>query len=262
MCHLQKTILLMGIDDLYINLACRTTSKFDEQLHAFEKIDASGVILKGQVNDTERIKRIIKDYLAKHKIKIKKIYIALKSEKVMIRYMELPNIPEKELKDAIYNKLEEEFSYNLSEFVIDYTIGTNSNIMVVIVAEKIIYDYIVICKELGLTLIKMDIFQNCIAQAFAKANENMLLVDKCNDKLNLLYMSDGFIYHSRYIRSLEYQSVQAKLRQLTNHYGLHTNLRKVCMLSEGIDFVSDYFCSIGIQCEVYPDSDKVCLQYL
>ena len=254
---MPKEILLMAIDDFHIRFACQNHSKYKKSIHHFHMISQNELVSNGHIQDTDLLKLLISEYLKTVKRKVKQVCIILKSDAILLRHMAFPHVPHKETKDAVLHALKEEFQDGLSNFNFDYIRSAKGLVTIALAPKPLIADYITLCNELRLTLIQVNPFQIRAAQAFRKTTGNLLLVYSSADKLHLLYISEGFLYDSKYVRTLSYESIQTKLNRFTNYYSLHTNLDRVYMISKNIEAVSDYFQNINIPCQLYHESDCI-----
>ena len=253
---MKRMTLLMEIDDLHIKLACREELKTEKISRYFEIIASGGVIVDGQINDKDRFQQILKGYLLKHKVKVKQVRIILKSEKILLKYDTILNVLEKELENAIHNNIEKYFPMDISDYTVDYKRISESRILVVALPEKIICDYISVLSALRLVLVKVDIFQNCVAKVFAKMSGNILLLYKNENKLDYIYLTNGLLHHSKEIKISEHENIAEILSRLDNQRRLHLKLDKVFILSENMESVSEYFCYNNIPCELYSEASN------
>lgn len=115
----------------------------------------------------------IRQALENGKIKAKQAVTSLSGESIIVRYIQMPSMPEDELKNAVRWAAEEYIPYSIDEVNIDAAIlgqsssgsGEEVDVLLVSAKKELVDEHVSLVKEAGLTPIIVDLasfaFVNC-----------------------------------------------------------------------------------------------------
>lgn len=161
-----------------------TLSSFLEQ-----KIDP-GVIKEGEIKDEKKLVKIIKEALPKvkgAKLKTKYVVASLPEEKAFLQVIQLPKMPEEDLKSAVIYEAENYVPLPIEEVYLDSQIVPalhdhldHFDVLIAALPKKIVDPYVSCLKKAGLYLESLEIESLAIARALIKKEISpfpMLLID-------------------------------------------------------------------------------------
>lgn len=124
-----------------------------------------------QAARSNAVKRALED----GKFNAKYCVISVNGESIIVRYIQLPKMPEDELKNALRWEAEEYIPYSMDEVNIDSVIlGTASDnkvdVLLVCAKKELLNDYIQVARDVNLTPLVVDVdsfaFLNCYEQTY------------------------------------------------------------------------------------------------
>ncbi len=178
----QKMVLGIEFDDLYVKflygkkgepfVPCnRTRIDLDEGL---------GVITDGVLNDKDAIRTIIADYVKAHNVhKNVDIRLLIQSSKMLVRYINMPNIPEKETAQYIRGN-KDLYMPPDDEYVFDYKISgndTRKSIMLFCLPAALINAYLFLLGEMRLHVSAVGTYPACLAAVFRSDDDVAIVLD-------------------------------------------------------------------------------------
>lgn len=113
-----------------------------------------GVIKNGEILDHSNVANKINKLLNKMKIKPKNITTAVSSHNLLIRNIDIPNLKEKNIKEALKWETDEELPYPVNTAVLDYVLVDKnddlSKYMVTAIKQKNVDSFIKVFKKINL----------------------------------------------------------------------------------------------------------------
>jgi len=166
-----------------------------------------GLIDEGRIIDADALANVIHTLFKTHGIKNKNVAISTGGYSVVIKTIELPNAPEKELVTSIRTEAEQYIPYDIDDVNLDFQIMGPSeysddqmNVLLVAVKKDLVAEYIDLINQAGLNpcIIDVDSFalQNIYESIYQPvADETALLVDVGCSKtsLNILHGSHSMM---------------------------------------------------------------------
>lgn len=128
----------------------------------------------GNISDRSDIVKSISELLASKKIKCGSVMFGIKGLDVITRHIEMPILPDKQLKQAVMLEMQQYLPMDPNEYVMDSKklnrMDTREkrayNVLLVAAPKKKINDYYYIADKLGLNINSIDIFANSTTRLF------------------------------------------------------------------------------------------------
>ncbi len=149
-----------------------------------------GVIESGEIKDEKKLSEIIKEALNKVKgerIKTKYVIASLPEEKSFLQVIQMPKMPEEDLKSAVIYEAENYIPLPIHEVYLDYQIVPpvydsldHLDLLLVAVPRKIVDSYLSALKLAGLFPLAFEVESQAIARALIKneiTTQPILLID-------------------------------------------------------------------------------------
>ncbi|MBN1518422.1 type IV pilus assembly protein PilM [Candidatus Sumerlaeota bacterium] len=152
--------------------------------------------------------RAIQTALANGKITAKSAVSAVSGEPIIVRYIQLPDMPENELREALKWEAQEYVPFELDEVNIDSTVlgksedGSMVNVLLVAAKKDLLSEHIGIIRQAKLQPEIIDVdsfaFMNCFEANYAPMNEEAIaLVNIGSNVTNINIFSHGVSLFSR-----------------------------------------------------------------
>ncbi|MCJ7618527.1 MAG: pilus assembly protein PilM, partial [Desulfobacterales bacterium] len=157
---------------------------------------APGAIEEGNIYDPEKVADSIRELFKANNIKEKNVAISIGGYSVIVKKIDLQNVPEEQLQKTIHLEAEQYIPFDISEVNIDYQIlgeteADSNQISVILVAAKkeMISEYINLVQMAGLNpcIIDVDSFalQNIFEVNYDLTDKNVVLIDIGANKTSL-----------------------------------------------------------------------------
>ncbi len=168
---------------------------------------AKGAIVDGRVVNIDALANDIKTLFKSQKIRIKNVAISTGGHSVVIKIINTPIIPEKELRDTIFSESEQYIPYDIDDVNIDYQIlakqkSPNEQMTVLLVAVKkdIVAGYMDLIHLAGLNPKIIDVDTFALQNAYEmfspeKKKKTTLLIDvgASRTSLNILKADSSIV---------------------------------------------------------------------
>ncbi len=171
-------------------------------------------INKGRIRDGEELAGHLKKIVGELGIKKRDVNISVNSQSVILRVLNLPIMPAKEISAALKWEMERQLSIPAEEFIIDYIFDREKivngeqvlEILSVAIPREVVANYIEVVSTAGLNLVKVEIEALSLNRLFRLYKERMqfcqddpllVLVDIGGEYSNLLVMEGGAYVFSR-----------------------------------------------------------------
>ncbi|MGF1572498.1 MAG: type IV pilus assembly protein PilM [Sumerlaeia bacterium] len=166
----------------------------------------------------------VKRALVEGKFNAKYCVVSVNGESIIVRYIQLPKMPEDELKNALRWEAEEYIPYSLDEVNIDSVIlGAASDnkvdVLLVCAKKELLNDYIQVARDVNLTPLVVDVdsfaFLNCYEETYNPTPQDCVaLVNIGAQTSNINIYSRGTSRFSRDI-SIAGDSITSAIAQKT-----------------------------------------------
>lgn len=180
----------------------------------------SGLIDDEDIINKKQMQEVLHNVKFRYNLKDIPVVTVINSRKIVTRYLELPNMSEKDLKSAVFWEAEQYLPYTPEEAVIDYvnlgSAATESNnmlgILVGAVPKEIAYDYYNLFTDAGLNLVAIDITAMALKRWLFELGKwqfpdtsftNLCVINLGNDIVDLVIFQKG---KNVFARSLKFSS--------------------------------------------------------
>ena len=175
-----------------------------------------GIIKEGEIKDEEGLAKIIKESLPKikgEKLKTKHVVVSLPEEKAFLQVIQLPRMPEEDLKSAVIYEAENYIPLPIEEVYLDsqivpplYSHLDHFDVLIAALPKKIVDPYLSCLKKAGLYPKSLEIESLAIARALIKKEISpfpALLIDFGATRTNFIIFSG---YSVRFTNSIPVSS--------------------------------------------------------
>ncbi len=178
-------------------------TKKGHSLKNFGMLDISpGAIEEGSIKDPEHVADSIRQLFKTNNLRERNVAISIGGYSVIVKKINVQNMPEDQLQEAIYLEAEQYIPFDVSDVNIDFQIlgeseSTPDQMSVLLVAAKkeMISDYIDLVRMAGLhpCIIDVDSFalQNIFDVNYDVKDENVALIDIGAGKTSLNILKDN-----------------------------------------------------------------------
>jgi len=163
-------------------------------------------VVKGQIEDVEALTAKIKSLLDNNNFASTKVTTAISGEQVIIRNVEIPNMPEEEIGEAVRWEAKEQIPIPIDEAVLDYEISKHKadggyEVMLVAVNRDTINRYLELFKKLDLEPIAIEIEPTAIIRGLRKLypEQTIALLDMGAQTTTVSVFSSGRLLFTRTI---------------------------------------------------------------
>lgn len=149
-----------------------------------------GIIKEGEIKDEEKLAEIIKESLKKvkgEKLGTKYVVASLPEEKAFLQVIQMPILPEEDLKSAVVYEVENYIPLPIEKVYLDsqivppvYNHLEQLDVLIAALPKKTVDPYLYSLKKAGLTPIAFEIESSAIARALIKnqtTNYPVLIID-------------------------------------------------------------------------------------
>lgn len=162
-----------------------------------------------QGGDKDAIIAAIKQCLQISKIPAGPVNISLSGEDIVMRYILLPRMPEKDLIHSLEFELSKYIPHKLENTIIDYQIidralGNQMSILVIAAERKVVLERVELIRQAGLAPQSINVDSFAIVDAFAyvasdlyKSNKFIALLDIGHKISKLVVLENGILRFSR-----------------------------------------------------------------
>jgi len=207
----------LDISDLSLKIIkLKRKGKFLTLSSFLEKDISQGIIKEGEIKDEEGLVKIIKESLPKikgEKLKTKHVVVSLPEEKAFLQVIQLPRMPEEDLKSAVIYEAENYIPLPIEEVYLDsqivlplYDHLDYFDVLIAALPKKIVDPYLSCIKKAGLYLKALEIESLAIARALIKKEISpfpTLLIDFGATKTSFIIFSG---YSVRFTNSIPVSS--------------------------------------------------------
>ncbi len=162
-----------------------------------EKKLPDGAVEAGFINDKLAVITALKDLKKNHGLSF--VQASLPEEKAYLFQTDVPTLDDKEIRENIESKLEENVPVSAAEAIFDYTIISNNekgvHVSVVVLPVKVVEAYLEVFEEAGLTVLSFYSEARAIAQSIIPRNDprTYLVVNFTEKAAGLFIISGGVV---------------------------------------------------------------------
>ena len=169
-----------------------------------------GVIAGGEVADPEQLAAEIKEFWSAHSFKGRSVILGVANQRVIVRLLNFPHMPEEDLKSAIGFEAQDHIPMSLDEAVLDYVVlgpqteGSDlDRILVVAAHREMLEGYTAAVRGGGLRLAGIDVKALSLTRSTAPEGffdeEATLLLDVGTELSSLVVVQGGGPTLTRFI---------------------------------------------------------------
>lgn len=208
----------------------------------------AGVIRNGEIKDQKDLIKVIESSLAKvkgEKIKTKYAVVSLPEEKGFLQVIQLPKMPEENLKSAVIYEAENYIPLPIEDVYLDFQIVQplfnhldHLDVLIAALPKKIVDSYLFCLKQAGLKPKALEIESLAISRAAIKdglSQSPVLLVDLGATRTNFIIFSghsliftSSISVSSQYLTEAIFKKMKINLAQaekLKIEYGLQPRIK-------------------------------------
>lgn len=134
-----------------------------------------GLVFEGEVVDADGLASELKTFWKDAKLNGRRVNLGLANQKIVVRTVEFPQIPESELRAAVEFQAQEHIPIPVEEAVLDYQIlstynddgGAKQKILLVAAQKDMVRQFVDVAKKAGLTVDGIDLQAFALARALA-----------------------------------------------------------------------------------------------
>jgi type IV pilus assembly protein PilM len=192
----EKKVIGLKIGASQIAAARIVNNGSPELVDAFREPLPPGVVVSGEIRDTEALAGALTRFFELHKLPKKGVRVGLSNNRIGVRVFEIEGVAdEKQLENAIRFRAEEVLPIPLDEAVLDYVVlddetredGTQVRRILLVVAYREVVDrYLEACRAAGLEVVGVDL------EAFALLRSLAAPTDEPNSGGALVAVSVGY----------------------------------------------------------------------
>ena len=171
------------------------------------EVNPGGAPLSGNASVQAKVKAI-QSAMSNGRISGKQVITSVSGEPIIVRYIQLPNMPENELREALKWEAEEYIPFNINEVNIDSTIlgrssdGSMVNVLLVAAKKELINEHIEIIRLANLTPTAIDVdsfaYLNCFEYNYEPDPANVVaLINIGATTTNINIYHSGVSHFSR-----------------------------------------------------------------
>lgn len=193
----------LDISDLSLKIISLKKKRGFLALSSFYEQDIKpGIIREGEIRDEESLIKIIKEALPKvrgEKLKTKYVVASLPEEKSFLQVIQMPRIPEEDLKSAVIYEAENYIPLPIEEVYLDSQIVPplanhldHFDVLIAALSKKIVDPYLTCLKKAGMIPKVLEIESQAIARALVKKEVSpfpLLLMDLGATKTSFIIFS-------------------------------------------------------------------------
>lgn len=216
-----------SISDTAIRFVDLRSSGGGSKLHAYaEKKIPAGLISGGYIHNIEELTKLVKEFKDENGLRF--VRASLPEEKAYLFKTEIPITQDKDLRDSVEFKIEENVPLSLSNAVFDFIVlkrhtGTNEkeeghvDVIVSVLPVKVVSAYIEVLETAGIVPVSFQVESQAIARAVIKKGDRdtYLVVNLGEDKTGLYVVSDEVVQFASTF-SLSKESARRTLESTTS----------------------------------------------
>ncbi|SJZ86109.1 type IV pilus assembly protein PilM [Selenihalanaerobacter shriftii] len=204
---LQSSLIGLDIGDSLIKLSEVEINKSNVCLNnvAIGKTPINSVS-EGKIKDVEILGDKINSLLEDNNFASNRVVTAISGEEVLIRMVEVPEMPENELAEAVKWEAREQLPIPVDEAILDYEIINHKKeggykLMMVATKQDVINRYLKLFQVLDLEIVAIEIEPIAIVRSLKSSypNKTMALIDMGTQTTDILVFKDGQLLFTRNI---------------------------------------------------------------
>lgn len=133
----------------------------------------------GNISDKRNIVPAVREMISSRNIKPKSVMLGIKGQDIIMRQIEMPLMPIKQLRQAVKLEIQQYLPMDPNEYIIDSKIIDRMdtkdkkayNVLLVAAPKSKVEDYIYIADKLELKVLAVDLFANSVVRLFENAND-------------------------------------------------------------------------------------------
>lgn len=223
--RIQSEIFGLDINDSSIKIIKLKEKKGRRFLVSYNDLDLEkGIVENGIIKNEEALSKAIKKLCETangQKLDTKHVCVSLPEEKSFLQVIQMPNLPEKELKSAALFEVENYIPLPMEEIYVDFQkiCSTDGRAQVLLAAmpRQVVDSYVSCVEKAGLILSSMETESQATARAVvdkAMSQETVVLVDIGRDNTSFIIYSCGAVRFTTSIAVVAFPESEEKIKEL------------------------------------------------
>lgn len=166
--------------------------------HLFQKSLPSGMVEQGEIKKEPELIELIKETLKERKIKSKRVIASFPDSKVFIRVVQIPQMSEEELKEAIQWETEQHLPLSIDQVYLDYQILLENpavekgqiGVLICASPKESVDSFINLFKKIGLIPFVLEPTSQAVVRSLIKKEEikdkAILIINLKEEKASLI----------------------------------------------------------------------------
>ena len=152
-----------------------------ELVEAFREPLEPGIVVSGEIRDTDALARALTRFFDLHKLPKKGIRLGISNNRIGVRVFEIEGVTdEKQLENAIRFRAEEVLPIPLDEAVLDYVVLDDDTredgvrvrrILLVVAYREVVERYLEACRSAGIEVVGIDLEAFALLRSLAAPND-------------------------------------------------------------------------------------------
>lgn len=183
----------MGKISLYID-------DYSFKLFNIDKKNRGDILEESYYKDKNNLADIIKKYAKNNKIKHKKVFVIINSNKLDFVIIKVENVNPRDINSYINNNYSEYINLDINDYVLDYAFLNKENlneILLVTLYKDVSTNIVEIIKNSGLKLVSIIPFHIFIANYVSKLHSNGIIIFNYINKIYVILLQDKVIKNIR-----------------------------------------------------------------
>lgn len=177
------------------------------QQYMIEPLDP-GILHEGEIKEPAHFVHILQGMVQRMKVRTKRVHVALPSSQVMVKYMKMPDLPEKKLSEVIDYEVKHNMFFPFEDTIYDFVkwdaVNDQSDVMLVAAPQAIRDAYVDVLEKAGLKPISMEIralsiLRAILASQWVDVNTTFMQVDLQNTAADVSVFHQGKLQIARTI---------------------------------------------------------------
>lgn len=162
-----------------------------------------GTIVDGVITDPEAIAKVLHNLFSKElvgDITTPRVAVAVPAARTFTRSVNLPNLKDKDLQEAIRLETEQYVPVSIDDLYIDHTLirkhDKDQEMLIVAVPKKIVDSYVNLCRMLGLEIVAVETTIGAASRLFQQAEQSdvpTVLIDLGSLSSDITIFDNGLV---------------------------------------------------------------------
>lgn len=199
-----------------------------------------GVIVNYQIKDNETLVKLIRDLWSKNNISEKYVGVVVPEFSTYTKGIELPNLTDTEIREALTWKIQEYLPVNIDEVIFDWKITKREKdkveVLVVAILKEVLFSYVDAVASAGLSPIVVETTSLAIQRIIDGDPSGKLIIYVSTSESILVVTANSEIVASSVVTSGNFENIVSTAHQMLTHYSSFS-IDKVII--SGVGFTQD-----------------------